>query len=210
MKLVSLLTPLRMDLCFDFLSLKTLSVTQFQRSLQCCPLFLPALSDTAADRKYMNMRMSPVCFSLEPIPVCTLSQLTFIQRFHSRFDPSVLRKRWGFFYSCRCSRHAERNPTGWGLDFRMGQRLSVPADMDQTAEVLSTVSGRVSVHLSGGPEASSRCWILKCFSVVGSFGTLGKLRTWTPQNLFDNFISLEIGSGIRGKCLQLMNNQLLE
>lgn len=58
----------------------------------------------------------------------------------------------------------------------MGQQSSVPEDMDQTVEVLSTASGRF-VCLSGCPSSSNfKVLTLRSFNVVGSFGLLANSK----------------------------------
>lgn len=52
----------------------------------------------------------------------------------------------------------------WCSEVKMGQESSVPGDMDQTPEVLSTTSGR-ALCLSGFVGAISK-YLFKYFSVV--------------------------------------------
>lgn len=129
--------------------LRTLSVTQLQKYLQCRPVFLPALSDAAAGWPKLPERLREgvrFVFLWQPVLVFHLSQLVIVQRFH------VGSTRSGFVL---LQVHRTRRPA----EARMGQQPSVPEDMDQTVEVLSAASGR-ALCLSVRPSV--------CFSVGGS------------------------------------------
>lgn len=153
---VMLLTPPRTDVCvWCTEAWMLLSVTQSQKCLSYCPcVCLPSspLSPCTADQIKWTVHQSlslliipAVCFHLSPpLKYGHGSSILLFSDSNLTVVVSVTVGNLCSFRSCEVQ--SGKSAEVWRPGARMGQQQSVPEDLDQAAEVLSTISGRGSVQ----------------------------------------------------------------